>query len=63
MTVHYRRVFKHQQTGAATIKELLQSMFIGELLQTGQEIWLVSPWISNVVLIDNRTGNFDTLNP
>jgi phosphatidylserine/phosphatidylglycerophosphate/cardiolipin synthase-like enzyme len=38
-------------------------MFIGELLQTGQDIWLVSPWISNVVLIDNRTGNFDTLNP
>ena len=63
MTVHYRRIFKHQQTGVATIKELLQSMFIGELLQAGQEIWLVSPWISNVVLIDNRTGNFDTLNP
>ena len=62
MTIYYRRIFKHQQTGVATIKELLQSMFIGELLQTGHEIWLVSPWISNVVLIDNRTGNFDTLN-
>lgn len=63
MTVHFRRIFKHQQTGVTTIKELLQSMFIGELLQTGEEIWIVSPWISNIILIDNRTGNFDSLNP
>jgi phosphatidylserine/phosphatidylglycerophosphate/cardiolipin synthase-like enzyme len=63
MTALYRRIFKSQQTGVATIRELLQTMFVGEMLLVGETIWIVSPWISNVVLIDNRSGNFDTLNP
>jgi phosphatidylserine/phosphatidylglycerophosphate/cardiolipin synthase-like enzyme len=58
-----RRIFKYKHTGVETIKELIQSMFVGEFLLAGQKIWIVSPWISNVVLIDNRSGNFDTLNP
>jgi len=63
MTALYRRIFKSQQTGVAVICELLQSMFVGEMLRAGGTIWIVSPWVSNVVLIDNRSGNFDTLNP
>jgi phosphatidylserine/phosphatidylglycerophosphate/cardiolipin synthase-like enzyme len=42
---------------------LLQSMFVGEMLGSGYRIWIVSPWVSNVVLIDNRSGNFDSLSP
>lgn len=63
MTALYRRIFKNQQTGSATIRELLQSMFVGEMLGSGTRIWIVSPWVSNIVLIDNRSGNFDTLSP
>jgi len=63
MSLLYRRIFKSQQTGVATIRELLQTMFVGELLLVGERIWIVSPWISNVVLVDNRAGNFDALNP
>ena len=63
MTVEYRRIFKSQQTGVETIRELLQTMFVGEMLLIGEKIWIVSPWVSNVVLIDNRSGNFDSLNP
>jgi hypothetical protein len=63
MNILYRRIFKTQTTGATTIQELLQSMFVAEVLRPSDEIWIVSPWISNVVLIDNRTGNFDALNP
>jgi phosphatidylserine/phosphatidylglycerophosphate/cardiolipin synthase-like enzyme len=63
MTTFYRRIFKSQQTGVATIRELLQTMFVGEMLVVGEKIWVVSPWISNIVLIDNRSGNFDNLNP
>ncbi len=61
MTALYRRIFKSQQTGSATIRELLQSMFVGEMLGSGKRIWIVSPWVSNIVLIDNRSGNFDSL--
>jgi phosphatidylserine/phosphatidylglycerophosphate/cardiolipin synthase-like enzyme len=63
MTVRYRRIFKNQQTGSATIRELLQSMFVGEMLEAGNRVWIVSPWVSNIILIDNRSGNFDSLNP
>lgn len=63
MTALYRRIFKNQQSGVATLRELLQSMFVGEMLESGERIWLVSPWVSNIVLIDNRSGNFDSLSP
>jgi phosphatidylserine/phosphatidylglycerophosphate/cardiolipin synthase-like enzyme len=63
VSVQYRRIFKTQTTGVVTIQELMQTMFVAEVLQPGEEIWVVSPWISNVVLIDNRSGNFDALNP
>ncbi|WP_244814742.1 phospholipase D-like domain-containing protein DpdK [Caballeronia sp. Lep1P3] len=63
MTYLYRRIFKTQTTGAVTVQELLQTMFVAEMLRAGGDIWIVSPWISNVVLIDNRSGNFDALNP
>lgn len=63
MSYLYRRIFKSQITGTATIRELMQNMFVGEMLRSGTEIWVVSPWVSNVVLIDNRSGNFDSLNP
>ena len=38
-------------------------MFVGELLVIGERVWLISPWISNVVIIDNRSGSYDVLNP
>lgn len=63
MTYLYRRIFKSQAAGATTIAELLQSMFVAEMLMPEGDLWIVSPWISNVVLIDNRSGNFDSLNP
>lgn len=63
MNLLTRRIFKTQNTGVTTIQELLQTMFVAEVLSPGPEIWIVSPWISNVVLIDNRSGNFDAINP
>ena len=63
MSYLYRRIFKGQSTGSPVIRELLQSMFVGEMLRAAQTAWIVSPWVSNVVLLDNRSGNFDALNP
>jgi len=59
----YQRIFKLQAASVTTIAELLQSMFVAEMLMSEGSLWIVSPWISNVVLIDNRSGNFDALNP
>jgi len=32
-------------------------------LSPSREIWFVSPWVSDIVLLDNRGGAFDTVNP
>lgn len=38
-------------------------MCLAELLAPSREVWLVSPWISDFVLLDNRSGRFDAINP
>lgn len=64
MTFETRRIFKSAITSQNLIRELLQMMLLGELLAPGgKRAWLVSPWISNVVLFDNRAGGFITVNP
>jgi hypothetical protein len=62
-TYELRRIFKSSKTGGAVIRELLQIMFVAELLLASKEIWIVSPWISNVSVLDNRTGSFNVINP
>jgi hypothetical protein len=44
------------------IAEALQSLIVGDLLAPGQRLIIVSPWISDVPLIDNRRGSFTALN-
>lgn len=64
MSFETRRIFKSAVTSQNLIRELLQMMFLGELLAPGGErAWIVSPWISNIALFDNRAGGFDTVNP
>jgi hypothetical protein len=45
------------------LADALQSLFVAELLQPSTPMWLVTPWISDVVVIDNRTGAFSGLVP
>ena len=62
-TYNLRRIFKSSSTGPAVIRELLQLMFLSELLAPSERIWVVSPWISDVPILDNRSGSFDVMNP
>lgn len=64
MSLRTRRIFKSAVTSHNLIRELLQTMFLGEILAPGGErAWLVSPWISDVILFDNRAGGFNAINP
>jgi hypothetical protein len=64
MTIETRRIFKSAATSQNLIRELLQMMVLGELVAPGGErAWLVSPWISNIVLFDNRAGGYGAINP
>jgi phosphatidylserine/phosphatidylglycerophosphate/cardiolipin synthase-like enzyme len=61
--VTYRRIFKSAVTSRKVIQELITLMMVGELVSPGDEVWMVSPWITDVPLLDNRAGSFDAVNP
>ncbi len=58
-----RRIFKSRWQSPEEVRELLQGIFCGELINPSKEIWLVSPWISDVAVIDNSAGGFVGLDP
>lgn len=58
-----RRIFKRGTSSQQEIRELLQFVFSAEILSPSERIWLVSPWISNVPILDNRSGLFTSLDP
>lgn len=43
--------------------EFLQSLFIAELIRPSSRIWISSPWINDIDLIDNTARQFGTLVP
>lgn len=45
------------------LADALQTLFLAELLRPSAPLWLVTPWISDVSIIDNRTGAFSGLMP
>jgi len=56
-----RDLFGPGQTSA--IRDLLQSLFIAELLKPSHQLWLAFGWISDVEIIDNRARQFSALKP
>jgi hypothetical protein len=58
-----RRIFKSQTTGQAELRELLEMLFAAELLSPSRELWLVSAWVSNVEILNNEDGAYDSFMP
>lgn len=58
-----RRIFRSSSTSHAEIRELLESLFAAELLAPSRCMWLVSPWLTDLELLDNRTGAYAALDP
>lgn len=56
-----RVIRKSQTTSANEAADLLAGLFTAELTAPGKCLWLVSPWISDVELIDNSAGTFSAL--
>ena len=53
----------YSQRSADLPADLLQSLFLAELLFPSYRVWISSPWITDVDLIDNRSRQFGTLVP
>lgn len=56
-----RVIRKSQGASATEAADLLAGLFSAELVSPSQCLWLVSPWVSDVELVDNSAGNFDAL--
>jgi len=58
---------RHLRTSAFSSREeladALQGLFVSELLLPSDPLWLITPWISDVPLVDNRAGRFAGLLP
>lgn len=58
-----RQIFKSQWRSPDEVRELLQSLFVAEVVVPSRTIWLVSPWITDLPVVDNRAGTFAGLSP
>lgn len=57
----HRTIFKKGASHA--VPGLLQTLFAAELINPSDCIWLVSPWVSDIEILDNRTHAFRHLEP
>jgi hypothetical protein len=53
----------HTQSGQAEAAELLQALLVAEYAAPGERVWLVSPFIGDLPVIDNRDDRFLDLEP
>ncbi len=59
-----RRVLLASKSGErAAMMELVESAFAAELLAPGRDLWIVSPWLSDVPVLGNEAGGYTTLCP
>jgi len=56
-----RDILRHSRYARNEARELLQSIFVAELLQPSRELWLVSPWLNDIVVIDDAAGAFASI--
>jgi phosphatidylserine/phosphatidylglycerophosphate/cardiolipin synthase-like enzyme len=57
-----RVIRKSRAQSAGDVLDLLSALFAAELISPSACLWLVSPWISDVELIDNSAGTYSMLN-
>lgn len=56
-----RVIRKSQNASASEAADLLAGLFSAELCLPSRCLWLVSPWVSNVEILDNSAGTFGAL--
>ena len=58
-----RKIYKGAVTSQHAVREVLTMAFAQELLAPSEEVFIVAPWISNIVIFDSQIGQYATLNP
>lgn len=58
-----RRITTRGGGASRQMDEMLNALLIAELIAPSPQIWLVSPWISDIPVLDNRSGEVLALVP
>jgi PLD-like domain len=53
----------HGPAQSRAVRDLFQSLFVGELINPSPKIWLFFAWISDIEIIDNSAREFAALEP
>ena len=57
----HRTILRTSKTSVLEAQQLLQILVVSELISPSPCVWLVTPWISDIVVLDNRHGRFTGL--
>lgn len=58
-----RRVTTRGGGASRELDDLVHALLISELVKPSPELWLVSPWVSDIPVVDNRSGEIVSLVP
>ncbi len=53
----------HTRASSRQVPDLLQAIFASELVSKSRCIWVISPWITDIPVIDNRANQFLSMEP
>ena len=56
-----RVIRKSRAQSAGEVLEMLSALFSAELVEPSKCVWLVSPWVSDVEVLDNSAGTYSAL--
>jgi hypothetical protein len=63
MTDLSRQIFKSAGRASIDVAEALGNLLVAEILDPGNEFYVVSAWITDVPVLDNTAGAFSALDP
>lgn len=58
-----RQIFKGRGKAEREAERLLQTVLLAELVSPSEVVWLISPWVTDVAILDNRTGAYAGVEP
>ena len=59
---HTRVIFKSATSAPYAARDALTAVLAEEMVVPSDVVYLLAPWVSNIVIFDNRIGAFDGLN-
>jgi hypothetical protein len=63
VSVVERTRYIYSRFGVRQVGDLLQLIFASELVQPSRRLWIVSPWISDIPILDNTGNAFTSVAP